>query len=191
MLSDRLLADADFVASFESRSTTSASRLWPWVAQAMRGGGIYGWNRLDGPTSRPSPWLLDGLPSPRVGDRLGDLFEICRLDRQAEIVWRNIRPLAFLDSMIHDLTLDYRVEAIRSGGARLAARIRCVADGRSQPMTNYATTTLAYILPCCQVRNLAQHGDLDGQGKRLRRAATIPFQHLPLIPARPSRRRSS
>jgi hypothetical protein len=191
MLGDRLHPDVDFVATFESRSKASASRLWPWVAQAMRDGGIYGWNRLDSPISRPADRLLDGLPSPCVGDRLGDLLEICRLDRHAEIVWRNVMPLTFLDSVIHHLTLDYRVDQVRSGGAKLVARLRSVVDGRSRPMTTYANTTLAYILPYCQAHNLTQRADLVGQGNRPRCESTIPFQHLPLTPARSSRRQRS
>jgi hypothetical protein len=186
MLGDRIIPEADFTATFEAETTAPPAVVWSWVAQAMRGAGMYGWRRLDGARSRSARHLVDGIPPPRVGDRLGGLFEICRLDRHNAIVWKNLGPMAFLESSILEATLEHQIEPTRPEGTRLTARLRCVINGSSRPIGTHAASVLAYILPRCQVSTLTQHAETSRRGPRQPLAAGqvgTGFQHTPLTPA--------
>ncbi len=186
MLGDRFVARPDFVETCHAVSMAPPDVLWAWLVQTMRGGGIYGWQRLDAAQSRSSRALIKDTAPPAVGDRVDDMLEVCAIDHGVEIVWKSISPLSFLESSIAELSLDYKVERMRPVGARLIARVRCSIEASSQPIAKHAAETIAYILPRCQVSTIAEYATsqfercllpLETAQNRSR------FQHASFVPA--------
>ncbi len=84
MPGDELLPEATEVRMRGIEIQVEPEQLWPWLGQMMRGGGIYGWARLESPTCRSADHLLDGLPPPASGDRLGTMLELAVVEPGAD-----------------------------------------------------------------------------------------------------------
>ena len=117
-----------FQPSQEVTQTTDicapSGRVWRWLAQMMRGAGLYGWPALESANCRSADYLLQDLPPPRVGDRVGDIFALVAVEPQAELVWQTCNGLQVLGLPLKHLTLDYRLTPLESHGVRLTTRLR-------------------------------------------------------------------
>jgi hypothetical protein len=186
LLGDRFISDPDFVSTWYGVSIAPVDGLWLWVSQMMRGAGMYGWDRLEGPGRRSCGRLLDGIPRPSLGDRLAGLLEICALEEGVEIVWKNIRTLVFEEASITEFTLDYTVDELQPVGSRLIGRIRCRLTGATKPVVEHAARTLSCILPRCQVKTITEFAGIQHESGRPRLAArggVFSFQRSKFVPA--------
>ncbi len=141
----------------QTRTITIAAppeRVWPWLTQMLRGGGVYGWRLLEH-TSRPSlEHLIAGLPPPRVGDRAGQLFELSVVEPPRRLAWRSVGPLKCLGATVSMLTLSYLLHSGEPGQTRLVIRTQGSCTGVTQPIAHYVFEALDFVLAAHQAIRL-------------------------------------
>lgn len=133
---------------------------WPWLAQCLRGGGVYGWSRLETPTCRSAPFLVAGLPEPAPGDRLDDLLVLESVQDGADLHWRAPHRLTLLDRPLDDLVLRYGLVG-DDGVTMLWAGLSVTLPSVTAPVFAHLVEVLDRMLLRPQVSNLArlaEHG---------------------------------
>jgi hypothetical protein len=154
MLGDPVLVRPTRVIMRAADIGREADDVWPWLAQMMRGGGIYGWPALETPRCRSADSLLDGLAPPRVGDRVGDLLEVAILDPPREIVWHAPAGLELLGFEVRALALDYLLRPGPSGGCRLLVRMSGCCERLTSQVRGYLCELIDFLLPWHQVETI-------------------------------------
>jgi hypothetical protein len=181
---DDLVPHADGVATRIVEIAAPAAAVWPWLAQLMRGAGIYGWQLLEMPGCRSADYLVEGLPEPHPGDRVADLLELALIDDSHEIVWRSLPEVALLNHAVSALTIDYLLEAIDPSRSRLIARVRAATPQLTQPIRCHLMHVLVSVLVEPQLATLKRciesyrarlvRGDINRGAVRRHQAA--PFR---------------
>ena len=118
--SPRPPTDATIARQLVSRSIcigAPPTAVWPWLAQMMRGAGIYGWSKLETPECRSADTLIPDVGPPAVGDRVSDLLEVVAVEPGRALVWRCTRPLEIGRIAIEELELAYRLDPAGSDGS--------------------------------------------------------------------------
>ncbi len=156
MLGDALLAKPARVIMRAADIDEAADAVWPWLAQMMRGGGIYGWSALETPRCRSADYPLDELAPPRVGDRVGDVLEVAIVDPPREIVWNAPAGLELLGFEVRALTIDYLLRPGPHGGCRLVARMSGCCERLTSQVRGYLCELVDFLLPWHQVETIRQ-----------------------------------
>ena len=141
--------------------------VWPWLAQMLRGAGPYGWPRLETTACRSAEHLLPGLPKVRVGDRVGDLFELAGVVSMQELVWRACPGLRVLDVSFDGLTLDYLVEKDKPQTSQLIVRMRALLPCVTAPLRRHISQVLDFILPLHQLTRIKNLAELIGSSRQV------------------------
>jgi hypothetical protein len=158
MLGDALIPRPGRVFMRVADIDRDADAVWPWLAQMMRGGGIYGWPVLETAECRSADYLLEKLVPPRIGDRVGDVLEVAQVDAPREIVWRAPVTLELLGFRVQALTIDYLLKP-RSSGSRLVVRTRSCCERLTSQICGFVCEVVEYMLPVFQtetIRRLAE-----------------------------------
>ncbi len=185
MLGDTLITDPCQEVTRSIAVFAPARTVWPWLAQMMRGAGMYGWPRLESDSCRSADCLLRELPPPQVGDRLGDVLELVTLDAQSELVWRARPGVGVLDFTIDDLTLDYQVCALGRKRSRLLARVRASCHLLTMQVCTHMVDVIDFALPYHQllrIKELAEADDGDEIVKSPGSAHIVQHQTVPFRP---------
>ncbi|TVQ51784.1 MAG: hypothetical protein EA377_11630 [Phycisphaerales bacterium] len=153
---DELLPSADRVMTWRVSIDALPSRIWPWLCQMMRGGGMYGMESLESPAQHSSPRLLHDIPAPREGDALGELLHVALVKPGSVIVWKSSGPLSLMNHKINELTLAYRLTAEQSGRSVLQARLRCRFALTTQQVSRYLCQLIGLMLPASQLKRIKQ-----------------------------------
>jgi hypothetical protein len=156
MPGDRLTPDAMHVRTQAVAAPVGPRRVWPWLAQMMRGAGVYGWGRLETPAVRSAEFLVEAPGAPAEGDAVGDLFEISHVSAGSAITWRSRGEIEFFGLTLDDLVLDFRLLRAGPRASRIMGRLRCTISGSSAPVVMHAVDVLEFILPHSQIRNMAR-----------------------------------
>lgn len=178
---DELLPRADRVMTWRVSIDAPPSRIWPWLSQMMRGGGMYGLESFESSAQHSSPRLLTDLPAPREGDALGEMLHVALVKPGAVIVWKSTSPLSLMKHTINELTLAYRVRAEQSGRSVLQARLRCRFDLTTQQVSRYLCQLIGLMLPVSQLRRIKQLAEADANGTPEPAAASQCETHQALI----------
>lgn len=157
MLGDGLVANPTRILMRATQINATMSEVWPWLSQMMRGAGVYGWPLLETPDCKSADFLLDGLPEPQAGDRIGDLFQIARLDPPREVVWRSVAELRMLGFSLACLTLDYLLQPASRGRCRLVVRLCGGCDHLTSQITRYLFDVIDFLLPASQLATMKTH----------------------------------
>ncbi len=157
MLGDDLVADPTRSLMRATQINATMSEVWPWLSQMMRGAGVYGWPLLETPDCKSADFLLDGLPEPQAGDRIGGLFQIARLDPPREVVWRNVAELRILGFSMACLTLDYLLQPASRGRCRFVVRLCGACDHLTSQITRYLFDVIDFLLPASQLATMKKH----------------------------------
>jgi hypothetical protein len=158
MLGDKLLAGACETATHAAELAAPAERVWPWLAQLMRGAGIYGWSTLESPRCRSADHLLSGLPLPRLGDQVGQCLILAGLEPGSEIVWVASEPVRLLGHELSGLSLDYAIRPTTEGAGDscLVARLRFASPGMTEQVSSLIRSTLEVLLIGTQMQRLRE-----------------------------------
>lgn len=159
MPGDDLIPVPDRVQMRATNIDVPARDAWPWLAQVMRGAGIYGWPRLESAACASADTIIGNIPPPRVGDRVGELFEIVMVDPQRAIVWRSCRPITVLGVTVRDITLSYALTETDDARSRLLARQRCLLDQNAERLVRQFSNLIHFLLPCSQLRSIKDHAE--------------------------------
>jgi hypothetical protein len=178
---DELLPRADRVMTWRVSIDAPPSRIWPWLCQMMRGGGMYGLEALESPAQHSSPRLLTDIPPPRKGDALGELLHVALVKPGAVIVWKSSSPLSLMNHRINELTLAYRVRDEPRGGRVLQARLRCRFDLTTQQVSRYLCRLIGLMLPASQLRRIKQLAEAGGNDMPEPAAASPCETHQAII----------
>ncbi len=157
MLGDGLVADPTRCLMRTTQINATVNEVWPWLTQMMRGAGVYGWPLLETPDCKSADFLLDGLPEPQAGDRIGDLFQIARLDPPRELVWKSVAELRMLGLSIAELSLNYLLQPAAQGRCRLVARVCGACDHLTSQITHYLFEVIDFLLPASQLATMKKH----------------------------------
>ncbi len=157
MLGDGLVADPTRCLMRTTQINTTVSEVWPWLSQMMRGAGVYGWPLLETPDCKSADFLLDGLPEPQAGDRIGDLFQIARLDPPRELVWKSVAELRMLGFSIAELTLDYLLQPASSGRCWIVVRLCGACEHLTIQIAHYLFGVIDFLLPASQLATMKKH----------------------------------
>jgi hypothetical protein len=157
MLGDAVIAKPSRVSMRVAEIERDAHAVWPWLAQMMRGGGIYGWPALETAGCRSADYLLDDLAPPRIGDRLGDVFEVVDVDDPWEIVWSAPAGVEVLGFRVRALTIDYLLRPGAPGGCRLLVRTRGSCERLTSQVRGYLCELVDFMLPAHQIETLRGH----------------------------------
>jgi hypothetical protein len=131
--------------------------VWPWLAQMMRGGGLYGWPALETARCRSADYLLDDLAPPRIGDRVGDVFEVADVDPPWEIVWTAPAGVEVMGFRVRALTMDYLLRPGGRGGARLLVRTRGCCERLTSQVRGYLCELVDFLLSAHQIETIRGH----------------------------------
>lgn len=143
-----------------------ACAVWPWLAQLMRGGGVYGSPMLETPECRSAEYLLKDLPAPRIGDRIGNILTLVCVRPCRELVWSAQGGVELLGFRISGLTLDYALEPLGEAACILRARLRGLGENLTEPVERYLFGVLDYLLCAPQlarIRALAEGAAADAE----------------------------
>ena len=188
MLGDALIARPSRVSMRVAEIDREPQAVWPWLAQMMRGGGIYGWPALETARCRSADYLLDDLAPPRVGDRVGDVFEVADVDPPREIVWTAPAGLELLGFRVRALTIDYLLRPGASGGCRLVVRTRGCCERLTSLVRGYLCELVDFLLPAHQIETIRGHVEsypLRLEIGQVNREQAGRHQALALQPGRP------
>jgi hypothetical protein len=160
--SQPMLGDPLLVVSMRRRMravdiAAGADAVWPWLAQMMRGGGIYGWPALETNRCRSADYLLEVLAPPRVGDRLGDVLQVADVEPNREIVWHAPAGFELLGFQVQALTVDYRIEPGAAGRCRLVARLGALCEQLTSQVRGYLGEVVDFLLPAFQLDTIRRH----------------------------------
>ncbi|MGH7163162.1 MAG: hypothetical protein ACREID_06745 [Planctomycetota bacterium] len=162
--------------------------VWPWLAQMMRGAGMYGWRLLEGVDCRSSDSLLAGVPPPRVGDRVGDVLEVFAVEPPRRIAWRSIGRIHCLGVNLRAVMLEYLVQPAAPGHARLIASTRIRWSGVTAPIARHVLEVVDFALAAHQlsrIRSCAEgHREIAPSEPAPARYQACPFR--PVTSARPA-----
>jgi hypothetical protein len=156
MLGDGLVATPARTVMRAIDIAAAPEEVWPWLAQMLRGGGVYGWPVLETTKCSSADYLLTGLPEIGVGDRVGDVFEIARVDAPREIVWHAPGGLSLLAFGIPAMTLDYLLQPVRGQGSRLVVRMHCCCEQVTSQIRAYLCDVVDFLLPAPQLMTLRE-----------------------------------
>ncbi|MHC4784362.1 MAG: hypothetical protein ACYTE6_00205 [Planctomycetota bacterium] len=165
MLGDRLVPGPDRVIMRAADIDQEAEAVWPWLAQMMRGGGIYGWPALETARCRSADYLLDELAPPRVGDRAGTALEVAIVDPPREIVWNAPAGMELLGFHLRAQSIDYLLRPDLRGGCRLVVRLRGSCERLTSQVRGYLCELVDFLLPAHQVETL--RGNVESYAERL------------------------
>jgi hypothetical protein len=154
MLGDSWDREASHVSTHGIAIARSATLVWPWLAQMMRGAGIQGWPKLETARCRSADYLVAGLGAPRVGERLCDVLGIVAVNPGHEIVWQSLATLDVTGVPVERLTLDYRVDAIASGTCQMRVRLRASLGEHTPSMASHLVALIDAILPLHQLARI-------------------------------------
>lgn len=128
-----------------------AEQVWPWLAQMMRGAGIYGWRLLETPECVSAEYLVEGTPSPRAGDRVGDLLELAEVEPGRRLLWRCTGKTSCMGVNIRKMTLDYRLQPSSPTTSRLLAHTTVCCSGVTVPIARHTLEVIEFVLPAHQI----------------------------------------
>lgn len=131
-----------------------ACAVWPWLAQLLRGGGVYGSPLLETPECHSAEYLLEDLPAPRAGDRIGDILTLVCVRPFRELVWSAAEGVELLGFRITGLTLDYALEPLGEAACVLRSRLRGVGENLTEPVEHYLFGVLDYLLCAPQLARI-------------------------------------
>jgi hypothetical protein len=157
MLGDDLITGPALTLTRASNIDAALNDVWPWVAQMMRGAGVYGWNILETPEHRSADYLLSGLGAPEIGDHVGDVLEIARVHAPREIVWRASGGVDLLGLHLTALTLDYLLRSTANGRCRIVVRMRGSGRQLTSQVCSYLFEVLDFVLPASQLATLKDY----------------------------------
>lgn len=159
MPGDELIPSPDRMEMRATNIDVPVHDAWPWLAQMMRGAGIYGWPRLESTACSSADMIICDIPPPRVGDRVGDLFELAAIDPPQTIVWRSCQHISVLGLTMRELSLSYRLTPITPARSRLLARQRCLLDQKADRLARRFSNLVHFLLPCSQLRCIKYHAE--------------------------------
>jgi hypothetical protein len=176
MLGDRWHGAAGHVATSAVSIARSATLVWPWLAQMMRGAGIQGWPKLETVRCRSADYLVAGLGAPRAGESLCEVLGIVEVEAGREIVWQSLAPLDVIGVRLERLTLDYRIEggAGTTAACRLTARVRATVGDCPPSIATHAVDLVHAILPghqLARIKRCAEAAIAKSAGAHAARAA--------------------
>lgn len=157
MLGDDLITGPALTLTRASNIDAAPDDVWPWVAQMMRGAGVYGWKVLETPAHRSADYLLTHLGAPEIGDRVGDVLEIARVNTPREIVWRASGGVDLLGLHVTALTLDYLLQSTPRRRSRIVVRMRGSCRQLTNQVCSYLSEVLDFVLPASQLATLKDH----------------------------------
>ncbi|MHC4710560.1 MAG: hypothetical protein ACYTA3_09070 [Planctomycetota bacterium] len=157
MLGDALIPRPSRVSMRVAEIEPEPHVVWPWLAQMMRGGGLYGWPALETARCRSSDYLLDDLAPPRIGDRVGDVFEVADVDAPWEIVWNAPAGVEVMGFHVRALTIDYLLRPGGRCGCRLLVRTRGCCERLTSQVRGYLCELVDFLLPAHQIETIRGH----------------------------------
>ncbi len=157
MLGDDIVADPARSVTRATNIDAAPEDVWPWLAQMMRGGGVYGWKSLETPEFRSADYLLSSLAAPEIGDHVGDVFEIARVNTPREIVWRALGGVDLLGLHLTALTLDYLLHCTADGRCRIVVRMRGSCRQLTSQVCSHLLEVLDSVLPASQLATLKDY----------------------------------
>jgi hypothetical protein len=162
MLGDGLVERSEVVLMRTVDISRSSDEVWPWLAQMMRGAGVYGWPDLETRCCQSSICLVHDLAPPQHGDRVGNVFSLARVVAGRELVWRSARHVRLLEYSVREFTLDYLLLPTAPCRTRLLVRLRGSCDGLTDQICRHLFDTIDFLLPAHQlpaIKRLAEnHG---------------------------------
>lgn len=166
--------------------------VWRWLAQMMRGGGMYGWPALESASCRSSSRCLADLPPPLIGDRCGEVLEIVHVEHDREIVWQATAPIQVFDFVVESLTLDYLIEPIDESHSRLIVRKQCQCNSMTGQVRHYLCWIIEHALVIHQLKAVQSYAEREAKvsstsiGKSRSRNAVAGAAHHQALPFRPA-----
>jgi len=160
--------------------------VWPWVAQTLRGAGVYGWKLLETPECASAEYIASDLPPPRVGDRVSDLLEVREVEPEKRIVWESRGKLQCMGVNLRHLTLNFHLQPSGSSGSRLLSLTAAACSGVTTPIARHTLEVVEFVLAAHQlarirgyaITNRARHRDGS-----VRRPLQGVHQFAPFAPA--------
>lgn len=186
MPGDELVAQPDHTPMRAENIHVPASEVWPWLAQMMRGAGIYGWPRLESAACASADRIIGDIPPPRVGDRIGNAFELVMVQPPQCVVWRNTSTITILGLTVRELTLCYQLKPFGDRSVRILARQRCRFSQPIDRLNRRFSNLIHFLLPCSQLRCIKFHAEATAalEAAPLQpRNSEIRFQAAPFRPA--------
>jgi len=185
MPGDELIAAPNRVHMRAETINAPIPSVWPWLAQMMRGAGIYGWPRLESSRCASATCILSSTPPPRIGDRVGQLLELAEVDPPRAVVWQSCQPIIVLGLLICALTMSFQLHPIDDNRCRLVVRQRCRLNQQSVHLARRLSNLIHFLLPCSQIQRIKYHVEA-----RIASGAAAPcrlnsqqHQAAPFIPA--------
>lgn len=175
--------DTDQAITHAVQIDAPSSAVWLWLSQMMRGGGTYGWPRLETSDCRSAQVLLDGLPPPRKGDRVGEVFVLGAVSPSERMIWRCCPGLTLLGFPVSGLSIDYRLESLSSEQSCLSARTRVVRRQLTAPIRRHLLELLDCILTAHQLVRLKRLAETSGMGPPASGPRAIRHQAAEFFPA--------
>ncbi len=157
MLGDALVPGPTRTLMRATEIDAPPDRVWPWLHQMMRGGGVYGWPALETPHCQSADYLLSNLPAPQIGDRIGDVLEVVRVNSPREIVWHALGDIELFGFRLTALTLDYLLDSAARGRCRLVVRIQGSCNHLTSQICSYLFEVLDFVLAASQLATLKDH----------------------------------
>jgi hypothetical protein len=183
MAGDDLIPAPDRVLMRAVTIAAPAGEVWPWLAQMMRGGGIYGWPPLESASCASAEYLLPQLSPPKHGDRVGDLFTVASIDAPRSIVWLSCGTITVLGVSVSAMSLSYRLTALSGGGSRLVVRQWCRFDQCGERLVRQFSNLIHFLLPCPQLRSIRDRAEAAASdGATTRRSIGVQHQAAPFQP---------
>lgn len=183
-LFDESSLDPDQAITHAVQIDAPSSTVWLWLSQMMRGGGMYAWPRLESSDCRSAEFLMDGLPPPREGDRVGEVFCLCAVSPNEEMIWRSRPGLTLLGFPVFELTVDYRLEPLSAEKTCLSART-CIARRHSSALIRrHLLEVLDRILSAHQLAHLKRLAETHGPSARQPKPSATRHQAAEFFPAK-------
>lgn len=175
--------DADQAVTHAVQIDAPSSDVWVWLSQMMRGGGMYGWPRLESLDCRSAEFLIDGIPPPREGDRVGEVFDLSGVSPNEGMIWRSRPGLTLLGFPVFELTVEYRLESLSSEQSCLSART-CIARRHSTALIRkHLLELLDCILSAHQLVHLKRLAETHGLSARASGPPATRHQAAGFFPA--------
>lgn len=160
--------------------------VWPWLAQMMRGAGIYGWKLLETPDCSSADYLVADLPEARVGDRVGGMLELREVEPGKRVVWESTGRISCVGVNLRRLTLNYHIQPSGAAGSRLLAMTAVSCTGVTSPIARHTLEVIEFSLGAHQlarIRGAAVTNRARFRDGSLRRPLRGNHQFAPFAPA--------